>query len=318
MSRHWELIEARVDWITATARIGEKASGLLDFGATLLTSERERGNHGRPTNFEGYHGTTTKHCFVGYRLDGACIRLGGAVCGDNWRKVAEHATNVSRLDVAVTVTSEPTTDHLALDYYNASARTTRDVGRPAERTLIQSRLGGQTFYCGKRSSERFGRVYDKYAESKGLYPPGSWRFEIEYKGAAAKAVSDRLMQAPNERDAIQAILHNRFNEWDITVPWDVLHYSFNDRAPREQTDNDTRFKWLQESVRPSIEKLSAAYTAEQLRQALGLQHVRHVPDDPRIQAPPVVIDNVLRALGDKAVNDDQRSHVNGNASRALP
>lgn len=271
MDRSWTVLESQVDWITATARTGHGGTELLDLGATILTEERGKGNYGRPTTFEGYHGTVSQHCFVGYRLDGACIRLGGSLARDRWSQVAHLATNVSRLDVAVTCASEPGTDHLAIDYWRGTAGLARREGRPLEYTLIQTRGAGDTLYCGRRSSERFGRIYDKHQESKGLYPKGSWRFELEYKGGPAKEISARLAAAADVPRAILGIIENRYQEWGVITPWDTVTATISDRAPRTPTDNESRMKWLTEQVSGTVERLSASYTGEQLRKALGLQ-----------------------------------------------
>lgn len=271
MDRSWTVLESQVDWITATARTGHGGTELLDLGATILTEERSKGNYGRPTTFEGYHGTVSQHCFVGYRLDGACIRLGGSLARDRWSQVAHIATNVSRLDVAVTAASQPGTDHLAIDYWRGTAGLARREGRPLEYTLIQTRGAGDTLYCGRRSSERFGRIYDKHQESKGLYPRGAWRFELEYKGGPAKEVASRLAAAADVPRAILGIIENRYQEWGVITPWDTVTATFSDRAPRTPTDNESRMKWLTEQVSGTVERLSASYTGEQLRKALGLQ-----------------------------------------------
>lgn len=271
MDRSWTVLESQVDWITATARTGHGGTELLDLGATILTEERSKGNYGRSTTFEGYHGTVSQHCFVGYRLDGACIRLGGSLARDRWGEVAHIATNVSRLDVAVTAVSNPSTDHLAVDYWRGTPRLAVRGGRQLEYTLIQTRGAGDTLYCGRRSSERFGRIYDKHFESKGLYPRGSWRFELEYKGGTAKEVASRLAAATDVPRAILGIVENRYQEWGMITPWDTVTATFSDRAPRTPTDNDSRMKWLTEQVSGTVETLSSSYTGEQLRKALGLQ-----------------------------------------------
>lgn len=271
MARRWKVLEARVDWITATGKTGTHGTRLLDLGATLLTEQRELGNNGRPTTFQGYHGTQSNHCFVGYRMDGSCIRLGGNLAGDRWSEVANLASNVSRLDVAVTCTCEPAAFDLALDYWRTTARMAPKAGRPLDYSIIQSRGSGSTLYCGKRASERFGRVYDKHAESKGVYPPGSWRFEIEYKQLPAKEIASRMATARDVRGAILGLVEQRFQDWGLITPWDGSAPEFDDKAIKDPSDNERRFKWLTESVSQTVATCGVSYTSEQLRKALGLQ-----------------------------------------------
>src|SRR5258708_10028320 len=103
----WTLTGAGVDWITATCSKDDKVGAFLTLGAKLLESERENGSPCHTANFNGYHGSSGRHVFVGYRKDGACIRLGGGVARLCWGPVARQATNVTRLDLAVTAKSDP-------------------------------------------------------------------------------------------------------------------------------------------------------------------------------------------------------------------
>jgi hypothetical protein len=274
MNDLWTLTEAHVDWITATAGTGGNGPRLLDYGAKLLQEEREKGNYGRVSNFEGYHGTQSNSLFVGWRLDGACIRLGGGMARHRWRELVEQSENVSRLDLAVSAKREPPNAALALEYWNALPPGRTGAGHPTEYSLIQTRYSGSTLYCGRRASERFGRIYDKHAESKGHYPPGTWRFEIEYKGQAAKEVSAYLRQHANVDARIAGLVERRFLEWKIITPWSNVDYSWLEDYRPPKTDNESRMKWLREQVKLSLEKLSASYTADELRLALGLQFGR--------------------------------------------
>jgi Replication initiation factor len=267
----WKVMEAHVDWLTATAGTGDGGTDLLDLGSRLLSVEREKGNYGRPSNFEGYHGTISESLFVGWRLDGSCIRLGGGMARDWWRDVAGSARNVTRLDLAVTAICDPPDPAVALGHWNSLPPQRPGTGRPTEYQIIQARIGGATLYCGKRASERFGRIYDKFRESKGEHRDGSWRYEVEYKGQAAKEVSGYLRQHADLGPHICSIVARRFAEWGVVVPWPVPPWDWKETYQPKKTDNESRMKWLREQVRLSLEKLSTAYTADQIRLALGLQ-----------------------------------------------
>lgn len=266
----WTLMEARIDWITCTAGTGQRGTDLLDAGLRIVATEHERGNPRRTSNFEGYHGTITKHAFAGWRLDGACVRLGGELARDHWRSVSEPGTNITRLDLAITGRSEPPDANVASISYNALPPDFAVRGRPTEYTLIQARLGGETLYCGRRASERFGRIYDKGRESRGEYPEGTWRFEIEYKGQAAKDVASYLRSRADIEQAIVGVVSMRFEEWRVQLPDFNVSDRWRDVGRKARTDNETRMKWLSESVRASIEKISTSYSGEEIRTALGL------------------------------------------------
>lgn len=282
MKRDWEVIEARVDWITITQRVGTPGDLLLDLGAKLLSKEREDGNKCSTRSFEGYYGSASAHVFSGWRLDGACVRLGGGMARDFWRDAARLATNVSRVDIAVTAISSPPDDHLASESWSRIPNRPSTGGRPTDYSLIQARLGGETLYCGSRSSEKFGRLYDKHRESRGQYPPGAWRFEVEYKGDDAKVVTNALLESENEANHIGLGVAARFRLWGVEVPWTPPPGDWVDTANYTPTTNETRFKWLGDTVRSTVENLSLHYSGEELRKALGLQQTSIPPIDSRI------------------------------------
>jgi hypothetical protein len=311
MDGNWQIIEARVDWITATARTGERATELLDHGASILYEERTSGNYGRPSNFEGYHGTATAHSFVGFRTDSAIVRLGGELARDKWRVVHGSSQNVSRLDIAVTVQDSETRTDLAVAYWDGIRERLPAVGRPTEVRLVQALRGGSTLYLGERSSDRFGRIYNKTAQTRGGYPEGCWRFELEYKKAVAAHVADTLAEAHGEPSGITQMVYDRYLAWGIECPWQREQSDITDTVHRDPTDNETRFRWLSDQVRASIERLSTSYTADELRIALGLQHseaagsVRERLDararEVKLRKPPGIYPTVARRLNDAAI-----------------
>jgi hypothetical protein len=266
----WELFESRVDWITATARTDGKGTRLLNYGAELLEEERERGNFARATSFEGYRGTQSKHAFVGYRVDGTCIRLGGELARDRWADVYGRSQNVSRLDLAVTGKGLPPTLTLAVEGWNGLPQRSQGEGRQTEYTLIQTRGRGDTLYCGSRSSARFGRLYNKSAQDPVDYPEGCWRWEVEYKRENADAVVDQLATARHIEAAIAGLVSNRFADWGVPMPFAVDPTDFSDKGHRKLTDDESRYRWLREQVSLSVDRLKQHYSIEELRRALGV------------------------------------------------
>lgn len=271
MSHSWTLQEAHVDWLTCTAPTGDGGPRLLDLGTELLDESRTRGNTVRPSNFEGYHGNISEGIFAGFRLDGTCLRLSGRMARDWWRRVVEQGRNVTRLDLALTALGSPPEPHLALQSWNAIPEGRSTGGHPTDYTLIQTRNRGETLYCGVRASERFGRLYDKYRESKGVWRDGSWRYEVEYKGQAAKDVSSYLRDNAANEARIVGLLRRRFNEWGVEVVVAEPGIDWREGPIPSLTDDESRMKWLKSQVRQSIERIGTTFTADEIRTALGLQ-----------------------------------------------
>lgn len=267
----WEMIEARVDWITATAKKEMHVDQFSDVGTRLLEAGKKVGGTTREANFQGYQGYASSGVFFGWRSDGAVIRASGNVAGQQWQSIAAAADNVSRFDLAVTSRSDVEVDGLAQSYYRRLPSDPKTNGRPIEYTLIQRKRGGDTLYCGSRASEKFGRIYDKHRESGGKYPPNSWRFEVEYKADTAKNVSARLATADVSELAIAGAVARRFIEWKCPPPIELPPPDWRDDGRYQETSNETRFRWLKDSVALSVEKLLVSYSPDEIRDALGLR-----------------------------------------------
>lgn len=267
---NWTPLDSHVDWITATAKIGGKANDLLTIGITALQDASQGGGTTRKSNFQGYNGYTNRGAFYGWRLDGACVRFSGELARRHWRAAVDAADNVSRFDIAVTLLADTVERDWALDWRIKAETFPEPGGHPINYTLLWPKYGGETLYVGSRASERFGRMYDKHKESNGVYPEGAWRYEIEYKGKAAGMVSASFANGTDDEGNCYATVARRFNEWHIPLPLQTLPGGFADVGEYARTTNETRFKWLNESVAHSIEHLAADYTANELRSALGL------------------------------------------------
>jgi DNA relaxase NicK len=175
------------------------------------------------------------------------------------------------VDLAVTARRSPPDAGIAREYWVALGERGPTNGKPAEYSLIQTSSRGDTLYCGRRASEHFGRVYDKHRETRGVYPDGAWRYEIEYKGQSAKEIVAFLGQTTDNESRIAAIVHKRFSKWGVETPWVPSISLPRLDGPNLPTDDERRLEWLRNQVRPAIETLTASYTGDQIREALGLR-----------------------------------------------
>lgn len=268
----WHLLESQVDWITATAKTTGSGHELARIAGALIAESKSEGNRPRPSNFLGYSGYAAGHIHWGFRIDGVCLRCSGKMAAKHWRAILSASNTISRFDIAVTVQSLPAYLGLAKEIRYGWKENSQVEGTKPQPTLVDRRQGGQTCYIGSRASERFGRVYDKTAESRGNYPPGCWRFEIEYKSRPAGGIANDL--AVNEHDAtgILAIACYQFDRWGIDLPVDSVPADWVTKQVYSHTTNETRMKWLRESVSTTIERLSTTYSADEIRSALGLSH----------------------------------------------
>lgn len=267
----WEMIESRVDWITATSRTTGSGNELVLLGSDISAIAQREGGAPRDAGFQGYFGRICGSSYYGWRADGTIVRLGGELAKRFWRDVVGAADNVSRFDCAITYSNETAGRNVAREQWENIPNKRGTNGHPVEYTLILTKLGGQTLYVGSRASDKFGRLYDKGYESKHTYPVGSWRYEVEYKGAVARSVAHSLLKSQSEEQAIWALVYARFHQWEIFCPGEAPALDWRDKSVYKQTTNESRFKWLQDNVSKTIERLSGDYTEGELRLALGLE-----------------------------------------------
>lgn len=268
----WLLIEARPDWLTATATDPTRAHALLVTGLDIIREEEEAGHDRRSRSWMGYRGTATDHAFVGWRPDGACVRLGADRAGLHWRAIADVSDRTTRMDLCVTAQGPPGEAGYAAES-SAAVRQRKSIrGRPNLSAYLENSDGGATLYCGRRSSQRFGRLYRKDIEQPGNYPAFSWRWEVEYKQELAAAVLDKVAASPEPGGACAQLVAAEFARWGAALPGE-LHLSVESipRASRPPTDSEKRLAWLSSSVRSAIAKAGRTHKAADIIAALGIE-----------------------------------------------
>lgn len=267
----WQLIEARPDWLTATATDPTRAHHLLLTGLDIIQKDEEAGNDRRERSWMGYRGTGTEHCFAGWRPDGACVRVSAARAGLHWRAIAGVSDRATRLDLCVTAQGPPASDRYAADTSVSVRHAKLPRGRPVISALLENSVGGQTLYCGRRSSERFGRLYRKDVETPREYPANSWRWEVEYKAELARDVLSRLLPAGDTSVECASVVAAEFARWGAPLPFGIdLVADAVPRANRAPTDAEQRLAWLSSSVRSAIAKAGRTHPAAHIMEALGL------------------------------------------------
>lgn len=263
--------ETRVDWVTLTATHADNATAVLTKGLELVHEASRNTGGTREWAFQGYKGISTDHAAAGWRVDGACVRLGGTVAGHSWRDLLTVGGRISRLDLAVTTALDPGRRGIATDAYRAVAQGPKRSGRSPESSLILSSRGGETCYVGRRISERFLRLYRKDVESRGAYPAGSWRYEVEYKHDLARAVARPLAESPDAQYTILETVTAEFTRAGILVPWPLDNAVPGAiSAHKDRLSIERQIEWVRSSVRPSLDRLSQFLSREELSDLVGL------------------------------------------------
>lgn len=276
LGKPFELLSAGVDYATYTVSTGPRGVQLWDRGMKLLEEEYDAGAKRKPWRGFGYLGWTSDHVTLGRRLDGAVIRLSGSLAQQFWRTFHVLSDKCTRLDLAVTGHTDATDFSVA----HLAQREARAWKRKNDSRLKVGYYftdpGGATCTIGSRSSEKYGRIYDKWAEAGQPYSPGDWRWEVEYKGEQARSLAECLYAEKNRVERVGSLTMAFFAERGITVPFDASGGQWRYTVYKEKVSAEDRLEWLHTNVQPLVRELTYQVGERAVLDALGLWPDNHL------------------------------------------
>jgi hypothetical protein len=261
--------ESQVDWLTLTFREGGKWEAAKVAAEHALEREISDGENEQLLRFQGYDGRQAGRVGFGTRDDGALIRLSGALADAGLADLLPLASNVSRIDLAVTI-------KLPADYPNPMKEGFRlgptikpARGAAPDYQLIEHSRQGTTLYVGSRTSPRFGRVYDKWKQSQLAFYAGCTRYELEAKSKLAARVAAAVAGAPDRRGTIRVLVRNYFQPRGVLIPDDEADDDLHISAYRPRTSDLSRLHWLGTQVKGVTDDLRARGRGADVDAALG-------------------------------------------------
>lgn len=182
------------------------------------------------------------------------FRCSGSDSHDLFLKLSPYlnTVNCSRIDLQITI-------DLPADYWARGLVDDLRTGQSGEYTrqvtLVESEKGLNTIYIGSRQSERFCRLY-----VKNINDVNYLRLEVEYKGAAAKAIKIILADNPGLigaylQDFINSIgCHDRQGIFELfgavlDAPGKGLHLEYT------VADINKTLAWIINQVTPTMVRL---------------------------------------------------------------
>lgn len=274
MSLKSELIESRVDWISASVMLKDCSSDaeLIAAGklaASLLTAEEQRGNRLQRFSLHGFNGLRAGSAAVGKSASGMIFRLSGDVAAEQWKNVYELSTNVSRLDCAATLRHTGAwidRSRVHLD----EARSYAKKSAPKMRvTRIDGGAHGTTLNIGSRVSDAYGRIYDKEAESQSDHYRDCWRYEVEFKRDKANLACSALSGSSLDSLAPASVSLSWFEARGI-VPGQSLTGVALPRSFQAPGELDNSLLWFRTGVRGSVARVIAGGRLKEALDSLGL------------------------------------------------
>ena len=270
LGKPFEILQVGVDYATFTAKVGSRASEAYARAKYILDQENESGNTAKPWKGFSYLGWTSSHITLGKRSDGIIIRLSGELADYHWRSFRAMCDKCSRLDVAITGRCELASFNVA----SLSLREARAWKRQHDTRLNVgyhlSEPGGQTVEIGSRSSEKYGRIYDKYAESGAPWQPGTWRWELEAKGEYAEAISNHAFGEPDRRDFYARVALGYFAERGVSLPCKIDKSQWRYVRVLEKLTVERKLQYLERSIKPLVREVALAVGEKTVLDCLGL------------------------------------------------
>lgn len=264
------VIDAGIDWVTCTAKNTDSALAFERLADDELDRQTRSGVRVIPQSRLGYEGYAGEHFYFGRREHDLMMQITGHAADSLGRLAIPIASNVSRLDLQVTIYTEGTQEQFAADGWEHLKALPNGNGRPRSFSLIVGHPVGQTLYVNSRSSDNFGRIYDKGIEAR-VGPAGLlWRYEVEFKRKVAKHESLRAVLSEQPTAYVGARVHSWMTERGVDCPWSSLSaLALQDRLSIS-VDRDV-LTWFRESVSKTVGKAIKRYGLKAVLESLNLQ-----------------------------------------------
>lgn len=266
-------VEAGVDWVTATVKDRSCAGRIASLWEEIVSRETKAGGVVVGKSKLGYDGMGVNGNFWGVRDDSMMLMLSGKTAHQNFLDVYRCNVNITRIDIQVTV-SLPEYDGAWGEKAVIEAQTLR-ASLPnrnwARIRHLRSFGFGDTVSVGSRSSDKYGRIYDKEKQQRNGSYERCWRYEIEYKGDYAKLIAAELYSPYRQHLSVAHLVRSQFEDWGFSLPIDVEVVELPQTPTSVNTDQDRTLDWLSKQVSPSIAKLiDGGVSRETLLSLLGL------------------------------------------------
>jgi len=249
------ILDVSIDWFTATFTEGLKQN-FAKAKCEKVMKEAEAGGLERSyTNRLGFVGERVDGFFYGLRGDSLMVIGSGATADIQAPFFLGLAEKCTRLDLAATLHDGDTGRDWTVIAYNQCKRDGRISSGQMKTHRIEGSPDGRTLYIGSRSSDRFVRIYDKTAESKGAYPPRTWRWEVEYKYPRAGGVATRLAANHWSPASKMDILRSGLGDLRVNLPCAGVSSGWLPRRPHLETTDETRLKYAARVIGPFLTNL---------------------------------------------------------------
>jgi hypothetical protein len=254
-----QVVGASVDYVAAAAQIGRRECRLRHLGEGAVADAITRGERERPWTAYGYSGVSAGGASVGSGPAGTIVRISGARAANICREIVTNADSVSRIDIQATVRFSRDVSALARRHGAELQANQRQRKRRLSARVEHTYGRGDTLYVGSRSSQWFGRVYDKYRESGEEKYQRCWRYEVECKADAAQKASKFLQSVSYGSAEISSAVRGWYSARGITPCYRSAVVGSIGPIGASDTDAAGQLRWLANQVSGVAKRLAALY-----------------------------------------------------------
>lgn len=271
---------AGVDWLTATAQQPRTQWDMIEYARAERRRILEAGAPIKAAYRLGYLGWATDGFFFGSRDGGTIIVASGAVAHRVFEPVSLVSDHISRIDLQTTISTPNDRPHLGIQAYSALKTDTPRKVRLRNVTIIETQPQGETCTLGKRTSDSYGRIYDKASEAQ-LGPPRSlWRYEVEFKRRAAMATASRLLGSERRETLACSAVFDWFNSRGV-APVFTPDPLFCPQNPAQTLTERNILTWFEASLSITVNRAIVKHGLKPVLDALGLSSQVDVKQDRR-------------------------------------
>jgi len=271
-------VDAGIDWITITCDDPIKKTQVELHVQKLTHQLRKLGEVVSPWSMYGFEGLRVSSLQYGWRDDAILVRASSDTASMSWRKLGKLATGCSRLDIMATVEYKSQPNQITKNHLRQMTRWRRRRKSAPALSIFHDADGPSTVYVGKRISDRFGRIYNKAAESGMDQYRNSVRYELELKNAAAMVALREMLIEADEAKAAIAICRQYFGDRGAYLEWPAEVGKLI-VSPRSRSTAEKRLRWLADSVKGTVQELIDCGRLSEVLAALGLNEAMLVHMD---------------------------------------
>lgn len=241
-----------IDYVRLTSRQPEP----YDFWLSMMRDEfKHEDDAGKKPHFRwimGYYGRVGEHCFAGKGPQGSMCQFSGALAASHWKEASHQSTKATRIDLQVTWPVDDEPGLYVRDMYNVGQLARPLNGRKPDLELRDTPTGAKMLTVGSRASQLYGRMYDKYRESRMPEYEGCVRWEVEVKADQAADLLTYLLGQGDELATVRAIVEQFWKIRGMTPFWETFEAMYEPPPIKRSKTDETRIAWFLGQVNPAV------------------------------------------------------------------